>query len=199
LFLDRYQLSDDLFLASLNLVSLRSLSGEQDLEAPDWAVSRWGSAALLELAKPTPAVIDLHQAWTVELPMHLRYLTGQNKAEGVRTVKSPWPVLFWACEAEEGLKMSVNPFDRVNLGYDGLFGPRTMFYHIPPTSGTGSPLFSTVEVPVLDVNQASYLGVEFVTGLVVMLGFAWVCWKLLAANLGRNRRAEEAAEVKKAN
>ncbi|KAI1540364.1 PIG-X-domain-containing protein [Pyrenophora tritici-repentis] len=41
-----------LFLASKNIKSLRSLSGATDLEAPDWVVEEWGSAALFQLAVP---------------------------------------------------------------------------------------------------------------------------------------------------
>ena len=52
LFADKYQLStsDPIFLGSHNLVSLRSISGETDLEAPDYLVEKWGSNLLLELA-----------------------------------------------------------------------------------------------------------------------------------------------------
>ncbi|KAI1573798.1 PIG-X domain containing protein [Pyrenophora tritici-repentis] len=52
LFIDKYQFTDALFLASKNIKSLRSLSGATDLEAPDWVVEEWGSAALFQLAVP---------------------------------------------------------------------------------------------------------------------------------------------------
>src|SRR5690242_18169438 len=42
LFIDKYQFNDPLFLASKNLVALRSLAGATDLEAPDWVVPEWG-------------------------------------------------------------------------------------------------------------------------------------------------------------
>ncbi len=74
--------------------------------------------------------------------------------------------------------MSVNPFDRVNLGYDGLFGPRTMFYHLEPTAmgnGNGS-LIEILRMPVLDTEKAGR--VEVGTAVVVLVGFLWVCWKL---------------------
>ncbi|KAI9869701.1 MAG: protease B nonderepressible form, partial [Pleopsidium flavum] len=54
LFADKYQLSDPLFLASKHLHSTRSISGETDLEAPDWAVKKWGSSMLVELSPPSP-------------------------------------------------------------------------------------------------------------------------------------------------
>ncbi|KAF2811037.1 PIG-X-domain-containing protein [Mytilinidion resinicola] len=175
LFIDKYQLSDPLFLASLNLVFLRSISGATDLEAPDWVISQWGSAALLELAIPpqhngTPQSGD----WEVSIPLHLRYLPPNHNKSGLESSTAPWPVVFWACRAEEGSKMAVNPFDRVNLGYDGLFGPKTMFYHVPPTDVGG--LVERIEVPVLDLDRAGY--VEWGTVVAVVLGVAWVCWRL---------------------
>lgn len=182
LFIDRYQLSDPLFLSSQNLLALRSLSGETDLEAPSWIIKRWGSAALVELATPASDAEGRKGGdWTVSLPLHLRYLppTPENATTpGLRSIEVPVPAVFWACEAQEGLKMSVNPFDRVNLGYDGLFGPKTMFYHVPPA---GQKLGVEVEVPVLDTGKTGF--VELGTAVVVGLGFAWVCWKLLGVYL----------------
>lgn len=75
--------------------------------------------------------------------------------------------------------MSVNPFDRVNLGYDGLFGARTMFYHLQPAAagnGTGG-LVETLRVPVLDARRTG--SVEAGTVGLVLVGFLWVCWKLV--------------------
>lgn len=180
LFIDRYQFSDELFLASQNLISLRSLSGEEDLEAPDWVIDRWGSAALLELAHPLASTADGSNL-TITIPTHLRYLAAApNETEyssGQTLLEVPWPSVFWACEAEEGLKMSNNPFDRTNLGFDGLFGPKTMFYHIPPASDVDA-LVSELRVPVLVPQNAEY--VRFGTATAVVMGFAWVCWKILS-------------------
>ncbi|KAM3421369.1 Protein PBN1 [Cercospora zeina] len=176
LFLDRYQFEDKLFLASQNLVALRVLSGEEDLEAPNWVVKQWGSIALVELASPTSTEHPKGN-WTVTIPMHLRYLNATASETGHTTIDAPWPVVFWACEAEEGLKMSTNPFDRINLGYDGLFGPKTMFYHVPANPENGR-LVEQLQVPVLDPTQATW--VPLGTLLAVVLGFAWICWKLFS-------------------
>ncbi|KAI5364814.1 Putative glycosylphosphatidylinositol-mannosyltransferase I, PIG-X/PBN1 [Septoria linicola] len=174
LFLDRYQLDDELFLASQNLKALRALSGEEDLEAPHWAVDQWGFAALIELAAPA-ANDRLKDTWTVTVPTHLRYLNASASATGHTHIDVAWPIVFWACEAEEGLKMSTNPFDRVNLGYDGLFGPKTMFYHVP-ASVDRERLVEQLRVPVLDPSQAAWI--PFGTLIAVLVGFGWVCWKL---------------------
>ena len=79
--------------------------------------------------------------------------------------------------------MNTNPFDRVNLGYDGLFGPRTMFYHLQPASG-GEFLLEDIRLPVLDLRGSTMKWVESGTVLMVSLGFLWVCLSLLAAILG---------------
>lgn len=179
LFIDRYQLSDPLFLASQNLVALRSLSGEQDLEAPDWVVKLWGSAALVELAHPQDAnASSKDDQWTVTVPTHLRYLQAQPNSTipGQTSLDMPWPSVFWACEAQEGLKMATNPFDRVNLGYDGLFGPKTMLYHIPPAVEEGVQLVEKLSVPVLEPEEAGW--VQMGTLAAVLVGFGWVLWML---------------------
>ncbi|KAF2226533.1 PIG-X [Elsinoe ampelina] len=214
LFIDRHQLSDPLFLASQNLAALHSLSGATDLEAPEWVVQQWGSAALFSLVTPD----DLPRAsqpkagepWTVSVPLHLRYLPprhGKDSATypssaidgddttkpGKLTTSVPYPVVFWACPADSGLKMNVNPFDKVNLGYDGLFGPKTLFYHVPPT---GATLTVEVEVPVLDLDGAGW--VESGTGLVVLVGFAWVLWKLWAGMAGDTKKGSRARQAERA-
>jgi hypothetical protein len=188
LFADKYQLSDPLFLQSHNLRALRSIAGETDLEAPDWAVQKWGSTLLLELP-PSP---DNQEDFVVSIPLHLRYLSPHPS--GHREIEIPSPVVFWACRAEEGTKMSANPFDRVNLGYEGIFGAKTMFYHLSPLYPTnktrglgrgGGSLVKTMKVPVLDVSlgagKSSGKFVEAGTMLAVALGFWWACWCLFKA------------------
>lgn len=178
LFPDKYQLSSPVFLASKNLRALRSIAGETDLEAPDWVVSKWGSTMLIELAPP--AVTDpkrSSESWNAEIPLHLRYLP--PSPGGKTRLSIPRPVVFWACYAEKGTKMSVNPFDRVNLGYDGLFGPRTIFYHLQPDIPTGSMLTEHLEVPVLDLEHVTWI--ENGTVVVVLIAVVWVIVKLWAA------------------
>lgn len=196
IFPDKYQLSDSLFLASKNLRSARSVAGETNLEAPDWVVQKWGSAMLVELAPPSsdtqsPRGRGPHESWHTDIPLHLRYL--RPSAGGLTQVEVPWPVVFWACTAEEGSKMSVNPFDRVNLGYDGLFGPRTMFYHLTPDAGgDGESLVERLAVPVLDLDRTGW--VEQGTVAVVVMGALWVCWKLWGVVMGRGNRVYEKEE-----
>lgn len=72
--------------------------------------------------------------------------------------------------------MSASPFDRVNMGYEGLFGPKTMFYHLQPQSVTGKTLVETVQIPVLDLDWGST--VEAGTLGVVFLGCIWILGKL---------------------
>jgi hypothetical protein len=180
LFPDKYQLSEPLFLASKNLRSIKSVSGETDLEAPDWAVGKWGSSMLVELAPPSSSTAA---PWHSDIPLHLRYLA--PTAGGIAHTDIPWPVVFWACRAKEGSKMETNPFDRVNLGYDGLFGQMTAFYHLEPDGSAVNASRGLVEnlaVPVLDQNHTAWL--EFVTVVVIIGGFVWVLWRLVQVGLG---------------
>ncbi|KAG4030294.1 hypothetical protein MFRU_012g00370 [Monilinia fructicola] len=172
-FPDKYQLSDPLFLASKNLKALRHITSPVDLEAPDYAISIWGSSLLLELAPP-----ESTQSFNAEVPLHLRYLSPTNNTNGYTSIEIPHPVVFWACTADEGSKFTVNPFDRVNLGYDGLFGPQTMFYHVSPVSVPDGRLMNAVNVPVLDMNRSSW--VEVGTASVVLAGFLWIVWCLFS-------------------
>ncbi|KAL9009003.1 MAG: hypothetical protein Q9173_005930 [Seirophora scorigena] len=186
LFVDKYQLSSTNLLASNNLHAIRALSGETDLEAPDWRIKQWGSLVLLELAVSPPVQRRLKTPWHADVPLHLRYLS--PTAGGESQVDVPWPVVFWACPAEEGTKMSANPFDRVHVGYDSLFGPRTMFYHFHPRPAIdGGGLIEQLTVPVLELGGTRW--VESGTVGVVCLGAAWVVWKLTRI-FSRERRAD---------
>ncbi|KAJ5099818.1 Glycosylphosphatidylinositol-mannosyltransferase I PIG-X/PBN1 [Penicillium argentinense] len=180
-FLDQYQVSttDPLFLKEHNLVSLRAFSGETDLEAPDWAVELWGSTWLFELATPsTTENGDPASNWTSTIPLHLRYL--KPSQSGYRSAHVPWPVVFWACVSDDQSKMGLNPFDRTNLGYDGLFGPRTLFYQLHPAS---EQLVEELSVPVLELEDGQGLfqsrNIEIGTSIVIVLGFLWILTKLI--------------------
>ena len=179
-FADKYQLAstDELFLNSHNLQALRSIAGETDLEAPDYVVEKWGSTVLLELSTPGPDSKEKDKSWDVTIPLHLRYL--EPTVNGTSRIRVPWPVVFWACPADDGTKFPVNPFDRVNLGYDGLFGPRTMFFHLEPQP-LNRTMIEELDVPALDTAAAASAWVESGTVLVVMLGFFWILWKLWPA------------------
>ena len=72
--------------------------------------------------------------------------------------------------------MNTNPFDRVHLGYDGLFGPRTMFYHLQSASH-GQPLIEELNVPTIDTSRVKWI--ELGTLFSVVLGFLWVSWRIL--------------------
>ncbi|KAH8910043.1 PIG-X-domain-containing protein [Coniochaeta sp. PMI_546] len=181
IFPDKYQLSDDLFLNSKNLTALRYISQPVDLEAPEYVMDLWGSAVLLELSPKQDHI--LQRGWTAEVPLHLRYLSPTEG--GYRNKSIPYPVVFWACHAEEGTKFPTNPFERVNLGYDGLFGPRTVFFHIPAAPGLDK-LQNTISVPVLDANKTEWVNTG--TAAAILLGFAWVLWKLYVSYSQQNSK-----------
>ncbi|KAI0440492.1 PIG-X [Xylaria telfairii] len=176
IFADKYQLGDDLFLSSKNLTALRYISQPVDLEAPDYAMKLWGSTVLVEIQPPSS---QADSPWTAEIPLHLRYL---SPAEGgYSPINVPWPAVFWACNAEEGTKFPNSPFDRANLGYDDLFGPRTLFWHVNPKPEGQSSLNHQIQVPVLDTNKSQWVSTG--TAAVVLLGFAYVVFKLASVYL----------------
>ncbi|KAK3313433.1 PIG-X [Apodospora peruviana] len=191
IFADKYQLGDDLFLASKNLTALRYISQPVDLEAPEYVMKGWGSAVLLQL---TPPKSDKAQPWTAEIPLHLRYL--EPNRGGYETIEVPYPAVFWACTAEEGTKFPNNPFERVNLGYDGLFGPRTVFWHVEPRPLGGGQLQNAIRVPVLDLDKSAWVNIG--TAVAVLVGFAWVAWRLAAVYLSSGYGNEAAAPVTEA-
>ncbi|KAL1628567.1 protease B nonderepressible form [Neofusicoccum ribis] len=198
----------------LSLSGFLTVVGDDTKATPDWVVPQWGSVALFELAHPVPHP-DSEEAgksspstdddgedadFEVTIPLHLRYLPPAQNASGLVDASLPWPVVFWACKAEEGTKMSVNPFDRTNLGYDGLFGNRVMFYHVPPAADVADVdggLVETLKVPVLDLDRAWY--VEYGTIAAVVLAMAWLLFKIggvvRESGFGRGVKAE--AEKKK--
>lgn len=213
IFADKYQLStsDPLFLNSHNLLSLRSISGETDLEAPDWVVPRWGSTLLLELATPESSSPEssshpASQLWDITIPLHLRYL--HPSSSGTRPISIPWPTVFWACTTDSETETSVNPFDRTNLGFESQFGPGTLFYYFHPSAlGSSRDLVEEIKVPVLTIEDGEKgvlqaRRIELGTVIVVVLGFVWVLWKLgivfktsgvgrSGADSGRSNKVEE--------
>lgn len=119
----------------------------------------------------------------------------------------PTPAVFWACPSEEGTKFSVNPFDRRALGWDGLFGERTMFWSLRPEEGPAAGKARaaeaamvgglTVGVPVLDTGLVGRAGIEWGTVGVVAVGTAWMVWCLVSPLLlGRSSRAVEREKKK---
>lgn len=200
IFADKYQLStkDSLFLESHNLRGLRAVSGETDLEAPDWVLPAWGSNLLVEIATPADNQALDGGSWDVTIPLHLRYL--RPTENGHQSTSIPWPIVFWACSTED-TEMGTNPFDRVDLGYDPLFPPKTYFYHLHPESN-GS-LMQEIQVPVLRANTdgGRLFGdatsrVEIGTVAAILIGFTWVLWKL-ASSFGSSPKDSPNAKKKK--
>jgi hypothetical protein len=210
IFADKYQLSttDPLFLNSHNLVSLHSISGETDLEAPDWVVPGWGSTLLLELATPESSPHSEgegegeEQPWDVTIPLHLRYL--HPSSSGTRPITIPWPTVFWACTTDSETEPSTNPFDRTHLGLESQFTPGTLFYYLHADSASSSSsseggIVEEINVPVLTIEDGEEgvlqaRRIELGTVVVVVLGFVWVLWKLgvvfTTSGVGRGKRSE---------
>ncbi|KAJ9611523.1 protease B nonderepressible form [Cladophialophora chaetospira] len=202
IFADKYAFlsNDPLFQNSHHLGELHSIAGETDLEAPDYVVKKWGSTMLLGIQTPNNTVSTAksnHASWDVTIPLHLRYLEPNNK--GTSEVDVPWPVVFWACTAEDGTKFPVNPFDRTQLGYEGLFGPRTMFYHLDPApvNRPSDKLVERISVPVLNLEAASSSTIEILTVVTIALGFLWVLLRLKPAFWPQSPGDAQASGLKK--
>ncbi|KAI2642901.1 PIG-X [Xylaria nigripes] len=193
IFADKYQLGDDLFLASKNLTALRYISQPVDLEAPDYVMKLWGSSILLELRPPSA---QDGSPWTAEIPLHLRYLSPADG--GHSSINVPWPAVFWACETDETTTFTSNPFDRTNLGYDGLFSPQTLFWHVNPKSAEHGSLKHEIRVPVLDSTKIEWVSTG--TAAVVLMGFAYIVFKLALVYWRRgygNQQSTTESEKKK--
>ena len=163
-------------------------------------VPEWGSAALFELAHPSSseekddAEENPHTSgnadaadWNISIPLHLRYQPATSASHA--PVQLPWPVVFWACRADEGEKHALNPFDRRHLGYEALFGPKTRFMHVKPASGVDR-LVETIDVPVLDTRMVGW--VEGGTVAVVVVAFVGLCWVLFGrVGGGKAKKVEE--------
>lgn len=93
--------------------------------------------------------------------------------------------------------MAANPFDRVHLGYEALFGPKTRFMHVEPApgvNGTGeAQLVEWIDVPVLDTRKTGL--VEIGTVGTVIVAFVGLCWILLGR--GSGKREQVVGEKKK--
>ncbi|KAL7913384.1 cytochrome P450 [Trichoderma velutinum] len=195
IFADRYQLADELFLASKNLAAAKYVSEPVDLEAPAYTTKEWGSNVLLELAPPKDKAAAKN--WIVEVPLHLRYLKPSPTGKEVAGI--PYPVVFWACNSEQDIGYAVNPFDRINLGYDGLFSPGTTFWHVSPRPAADGRLINSISVPVVTEGASQWVGVG--TAVVVGLGFLWVLMKLMGgyAKSGHGTVKTTEDKVKKEN
>ena len=176
IFADRYQLDDTLFMASKNLTAARNTSLPVDLEAPAYTTKTWGSSVLIEMAPPSASET---QEWTAQVPLHLRYL--EPSATGERAIEVPYPAVFWACQADKTIDFTNNPFDRQNLGYDSLFDSNTVFWHVEPRPTEGETIINSITVPVLKQDSASL--VRMGTAGAIVLGFAWVMWKVVGAHM----------------
>lgn len=85
--------------------------------------------------------------------------------------------------------LNKSPFDQVNLGWDGLFDPQTLFYQVHPDVPEGQGTVEDIHVPVLRVSEGlmdTTKRVELGTMAVIGVGFLWILWKLLGVVRSNN-------------
>lgn len=104
-------------------------------------------------------------------------------------------------------ELGINPFDRIRLGWDGLFKAGTFFYQLHPTAYSNSgpesgqasyPLVESIKVPVLSTDYG--LGGEnivFGTLVFIAAGFLWIVWKLSPASISRHGKPAVGKKKKK--
>ncbi|KAK6362082.1 protease B nonderepressible form [Orbilia blumenaviensis] len=189
-FVDPYQLEDDKLMKSYGINKIKAVAGETDLEAPTWAMSKWGALVLAEL--------DFEQylsKWEKKrspmeftLPLHLRYMpTHPEKHSEPATL--PWPMVFWACPSEHSSKMSTNPFDRIMLGYEEYFPEETYFHHLTPKLINSTLSRASLEVPILNSVDSQYI--EWGTMGVIVIGFLWVFGRIVTSFIGSTNKVGE--------
>ncbi|KAF3935645.1 hypothetical protein ABW19_dt0205989 [Dactylella cylindrospora] len=193
-FVDPYQLQDEKLMKSYGIKRVRVVEGETDLEAPTWAVSKWGATVIAELdwRNYFRGRSSSNEPLKFTFPLHLRYMPTDPDTTS-RNASLPWPSLFWACKSEEWSKMKTNPFDRTALGYEEYFPEQSYFYHLTPKLINTTLSQSTLEVPILSSqsSQAIYWG----TVGVIAVGFLWVFGSILSSLLGL--KGKETKEHKK--
>ncbi|GAA6006395.1 hypothetical protein JCM10207_000626 [Rhodosporidiobolus poonsookiae] len=216
--------------------SLR-VEGEGDLEAPLHRVEEkeggsggWAAA----LVRLTPGGDDSggkgkgkgkardqdgkEEQWTVEVPLHARYLRPVEKRWGpdgerlsLVDVEVPWPWVFYACDERQqpdpstaALKSCPPPPLPFNLTFPSLSASN--LYYLPPSPSSPSssslpscppalppPLTITLPTPVIE----DMAFVEPVTLLAVWGCALWVGWKAFGTWRRFRREEREAREKKK--
>ncbi|KAF3094315.1 protease B nonderepressible form [Orbilia oligospora] len=189
-FVDPYQLEDEKLMKSYGINKIKVVEGETDLEAPEWAMSKWGALVLAELdvAQYLSTWEKKRSPMEFTLPLHLRYMPTHPEKHS-ETATLPWPMVFWACPSEQWNKMSTNPFDRRMLGYDEYFPDETYFYHLTPKLINSTLSRSSLEVPIL--NSVDSQLIEWGTMGVIVVGLLWVFGTILISFFGASGKKVE--------
>lgn len=146
------------------------LYGEQDLEAPTWKVSGWGSILY----------VDIEEAWAtaaaISIPFHARYFEPSTKASPRRT-RVMAPQLFQSCHQADQAFID-NPWETSTFKSQVL--GEDQYYRFLQSRGAAS--FEITGA----VADASHEGmVRWVSSTVILLGFVYSLTRML---LGRERR-----------
>ncbi|GAA6016606.1 hypothetical protein JCM11491_006014 [Sporobolomyces phaffii] len=101
--LDRYQLAQLERDGALSGSRILAISGDVDLEAPEWSASASESAGVLvQLVDPTTSSSSptppqpLDATVTLDIPLHLRYQRPSHLGRAHVAIEPP-PRVFWAC------------------------------------------------------------------------------------------------------
>ncbi|CAK7916192.1 protein Pbn1p [[Candida] anglica] len=158
-FVDKYQLPKN--------VSLITLFGNSDLEAPAYKINSWGVEALLELESESDLDFTLHSRY--QLPAK----AGENDTI-TQTINTP--SIFYACTVpKDSEALSASPFDYTsalayNTGsFQSYFTDDTVFYHIDH-----SPKTLDINIPRGTGNPSE---INYWTWLILGVGISWLLYK----------------------
>ncbi|CEP23172.1 Protein PBN1 [Cyberlindnera jadinii] len=164
LFFDQYQYNED-------KLHLLSSWGENDLEAPNWKVEKFGSVQLFKVKDYTNGV---------DIKFHTRYI----KPSTENHFKIATPEVFWACEADLFMAdwdmIERNPFDNYNLGFESFFEPSTVFYHYNKN-------VSSLPLTIPSADADDFSTVQIVTSVSVVIGSIYLLMKLFGSLVALNR------------
>ncbi|CAH2352338.1 protein Pbn1p [[Candida] railenensis] len=179
-FIDKYQLPTQL--------SLISIYGDTDLEAPEYKIDGWGVEALFEVK----------QLQDFEFTMHSRYQLPTEKSSELDYVPKVInkPSIFYACNVHEDANLlKTSPFDYTDSlaenigGYQSYFTENTAFYHLTQDEPENRLI---INIPrgkgdIYTVNQ--------LTLMALGLGITWLTYKCLLIFTGRSRKVTNAKKT----
>lgn len=179
-FIDKYQLP--------NQLSLISIYGDTDLEAPEYKIDGWGVEALFEV----------EQLQDFEFTIHSRYqlpILDSSEADSVPKIINK-PSIFYACNVHEDANLlKTSPFDYTGSlaenigGYQAYFTENTAFYHLTQVEPENRLV---IDIPrgkgdIHTVNQ--------MTLMVLGLGISWLLYKCLLIFTGPGRKVTNAKKT----
>ncbi|OLL23178.1 Protein pbn1 [Neolecta irregularis DAH-3] len=156
IFIDKYQLSDQIQTSVGGLQSMIGIWGERDLEAPVWKVHGWGSVLVLQVKE------------NIDVPMHLRYQLPNDSKEDV-AIEISVPQILWVCPGSPEISN-----DHLIAS---IFGSNNLFHFIPPAS------LDPLQVLMPTVHNSHYALSQIGTALGIFFGFFYLLVRIYTSKM----------------